>query len=99
MMCARRLPEGVEAVASLAAALEAVARHSEVERLFVIGGAQLYREALDHPAHASLSSFPLSLSFPRPRLLPLPHSPSPPLILLCLSLTPSLRLALTGVWA
>ncbi len=42
------LPAGVESARSLAEAMEIAAAH-HVERCFVIGGAQIYEEALAHP--------------------------------------------------
>lgn len=43
------LPDGVIAARSLTEALYRAGRDSDVERVFVLGGAQLYRDALDHP--------------------------------------------------
>ena len=43
------VPEGVLAARSLTEALYKAGRHDDVERVFVVGGAQLYRDALDHP--------------------------------------------------
>jgi len=45
-----RLPEGVLRASNLDEALERAAAAPLVHRIFVIGGARLYREALDHPA-------------------------------------------------
>lgn len=42
-------PSGVEVVESLDAALALVDRAPDVARVFVIGGGELYREALEHP--------------------------------------------------
>lgn len=43
------LPDGVLAARSLTEALYKAGRHDDVERVLVVGGAQLYRDALDHP--------------------------------------------------
>ncbi len=44
------VPEGVVVAGSLDAALETVARAADIETPFVVGGAEVYREALAHPA-------------------------------------------------
>ena len=46
---AQALPEGVVAARSLEEALAAAAQ-PEIDTAFVIGGAQIFREAFDHPA-------------------------------------------------
>ena len=43
------LPAGVLAARSLTEALYRAGRPDDVERVFVVGGAQLYRDALEHP--------------------------------------------------
>lgn len=44
-----QVPEGVLAARSLTEALYKAGRHDDVERVLVVGGAQLYRDALEHP--------------------------------------------------
>ena len=43
------VPEGVLVGRSLTEALYKAGRHDDIERVFVVGGAQLYRDALEHP--------------------------------------------------
>jgi dihydrofolate reductase len=43
------VPEGVIAARSLTEALYRAGTHEDVERVLVMGGAQLFRDALDHP--------------------------------------------------
>jgi dihydrofolate reductase len=43
------LPDGVIAARSLTEALYKVGDHADIERVLVLGGAQLYRDALAHP--------------------------------------------------
>ena len=45
----RELPDGVLAARSLTEALYQAGRHDDVERVLVLGGAELYRDALAHP--------------------------------------------------
>jgi dihydrofolate reductase len=47
------LHDGVISARSLTEALYRAGRDSDVERVLVLGGAQLYRDALDHLAFAS----------------------------------------------
>jgi dihydrofolate reductase len=46
---ALEVPDGVLAARSLTEALYKAGRHDDVERVLVVGGAQLFRDALEHP--------------------------------------------------
>jgi dihydrofolate reductase len=43
------VPEGVLAARSLTEALYKVGAHDDIERVLVVGGAQLFRDAIEHP--------------------------------------------------
>jgi dihydrofolate reductase len=65
------LPEGVLAARSLTEALYRAGRHDDIDNVFVLGGAQLYRDALEHPRlrvpHAHRTAVRVRRAHPEPR--------------------------------
>jgi dihydrofolate reductase len=49
-----QLPKGVIVVPSLDQALDLLAQVQDLEKVFIIGGAQLYKEAIEHPKFEKL---------------------------------------------
>jgi dihydrofolate reductase len=68
---ALELPDGVLAARSLTEALYRAGRDADVDNVFVLGGAQLYRDALEHPRlrvpHAHRTAVRVRRAHPEPR--------------------------------
>lgn len=68
------LPEGVMRASDFDAALHALDERADIERVFVIGGTQVYQTALAHPRCGDLYLTRIDASFACDRMLPDPRA-------------------------